>query len=398
MSGQETMTDSVQPSLPPGTGAVLAGRYRLESRIGRGGMADVFRGDDDVLHRPVAVKVFRFDTAAGDDRRRVDAEIRTLASLRHPGLVTVFDAGTADEPNGDGTPFLVMELITGPTLVQQLQAGPMRPEQAAQLGAELAATLGYVHASGVVHRDVKPANILLDTPIGGTGFTSKLTDFGIARLIDSTRLTSHGMTVGTANYLSPEQAQTGEATPASDVYSLGLVLIECLTGHLAYPGVGVEAALARLHRPPDIPREFGSEWTRLLTAMTDRTPQARPSTEQVNNTLTQLAVTSPIGPRAAEATPTDPTAVLSQQTARPGSTALLTKQRRRTRPGRASRGYLAVAAASVVTAVVVVVVVIVVTLTMRRTNTSGTPTPRPTYPSVSGPLGSHLQQLESTLP
>jgi serine/threonine protein kinase len=389
------MTDSVQPSLPPGTGAVLAGRYRLESRIGRGGMADVYRGDDDVLHRPVAVKVFRFDTAAGDDRRRVDAEVRTLASLRHPGLVTVFDAGTADEPNGDGTPFLVMELITGPTLAQQLQAGPLRPEQTAQLGSELAATLGYVHASGVVHRDVKPANILLDTPTGGgTGFTSKLTDFGIARLIDSTRLTSHGMTVGTANYLSPEQAQTGEATSASDVYSLGLVLIECLTGHLAYPGVGVEAALSRLQRPPAIPTEFGPDWTRLLTAMTDRAPQARPSTEQVNHTLTQLALTSPLEPRAAEATPSRATAVLSQQAARPGSTAPLTPQGRRTRPRLASRGYLAAAAALVV----VVVVVIVVTLTARGTNTSGTPTPKPTYPSVSGPLGRHLRQLESTLP
>jgi serine/threonine protein kinase len=396
MNGQETMTDSDQPSLPPGTGAVLAGRYRLESRIGRGGMADVFRGDDDVLHRPVAVKVFRFDTAAGDDRRRVDAEVRTLASLRHPGLVTVFDAGTADEPNGDGTPFLVMELITGPTLAQRLQAGPMRPEQTAQLGAELAATLGYVHASGVVHRDVKPANILLDTATGGgTGFTSKLTDFGIARLIDSTRLTSHGMTVGTANYLSPEQAQTGEATPASDVYSLGLVLIECLTGHLAYPGVGVEAALARLQRPPGIPAEFGSDWTRLLTAMTDRKPQARPSTEQVNSTLTQLAVTSPIELRAAEATPTDATAFLGQQITRPGSTALLTQQRR-TRPRLASV-YVA-AAALVVVVVIVGIVGIVLTLTMRRTTTSGTPTSRPTYPSVSGPLGSHLQQLESTLP
>lgn len=104
-----TETDPLSPT-HPGTGALLAGRYLLGARIGRGGMAEVFRAEDDVLHRSVAVKVFRFDTAAGDDRRRVDAEIRTFASLRHPGLVTVFDAGTEDEPNGDGTPLSLIHI------------------------------------------------------------------------------------------------------------------------------------------------------------------------------------------------------------------------------------------------------------------------------------------------
>ncbi|HEY2041751.1 MAG TPA: serine/threonine-protein kinase [Jatrophihabitans sp.] len=391
------MTDSAQPSLTPsGTGAILAGRYRLQARIGRGGMADVFRADDNVLSRPVAVKVFRFDTAAGDDRRRVDAEVRTLASLRHPGLVTVFDAGTADEPNGDGTPFLVMELITGPTLSQRLSEGPLPPEETAHLGAELAATLGYVHASGVVHRDVKPANILLDTPSNGTaGFSAKLTDFGIARLIDSTRLTMHGMTVGTANYLSPEQAQTGAVTPASDVYSLGLVLIECLTGHLAYPGIGVEAAIARLQRPPAIPAEFGPDWTQLLTAMTDRAPEARPSTEGVSRTLNQIAADSPVpGGETARSTPTRATTVLSEHDLAlrsAGSTTILTRPPRGAR-SLPHRVYLAAAAG------LVVLVVVVVALSSRSTGNSGKPAPIPSYPSVSGQLGSHLQQLERTLP
>ena len=169
-------------------GSVVAGRYRLGERIGRGGMADVFRADDELLHRPVALKVFRLDTPAGQDRRRIDAEVRILAALRHPGLVTVFDAGSVDEPGGESPSYLVMELINGPTLGDRLADGPLTAEQTSQLGADLSTTLSYIHASGVVHRDIKPANILLDTEgVGEAAFSAKLTDFGIARLLDSTR-------------------------------------------------------------------------------------------------------------------------------------------------------------------------------------------------------------------
>jgi serine/threonine protein kinase len=277
-------------------------------------MADVFAADDEVLRRRVAVKLFRFDTPAGDDQRRAEAEIRTLAGLRHPGLVTVFDAGSVSD-GGDPTPFIVMELISGPTLAQRIAGGPLPPEQVRRLGMELAATLAYVHSQGIVHRDIKPANVLLDTPAGasaagpadpdgatavvpgvaaaagldGHGVVTKLTDFGIAVLLDSTRLTTVGMTVGTANYLSPEQATTGHVTPASDIYSLGLVLLECLTGELAYPGTGVAAAAARVHRQPELPAWLTPAWRRLLASMTAYSPAERPSAAEVNQQLAALS-------------------------------------------------------------------------------------------------------------
>jgi serine/threonine protein kinase len=252
-------------------GSVLANRYRLGRRIGRGGMADVFEATDELLGRSVAIKMFRVD-ASPDDRRRIELEMRTLAALRHPGLVTVFDAGAVVGGADASTPFLVMELITGPSLARVLEDGPVDAEQTARIGEELAKTLAYVHNSNVVHRDVKPANVLLDThDASAAPFAAKLADFGISRVMDGARLTTHSTTVGTANYLSPEQARGHPIGPASDVYSLGLVLCECLTGELVYPGTGVDAAIARLHTPP------ATYWLRRrLAAAIDGNDQPRP--------------------------------------------------------------------------------------------------------------------------
>ena len=204
------------------------------------------------------------------------AEIRMLAGLSHTGLVTVFDAGQ------DGAAsYLVMELVTGTTLRRQLDDGPLTVQETARLGAAVAGALAYVHSRGIVHRDVKPANILI-----AEDATAKLTDFGVAKLLDAARITTTGTTLGTPNYLSPEQASGGPITGASDVYSLGLVLLECLTGVVALPGHGVAAAVARLHRQPEIPVGLGPKWVDLLARMTARDPGARPDPAAIASGLT----------------------------------------------------------------------------------------------------------------
>ncbi|GAC1441883.1 MAG: hypothetical protein NVSMB55_10900 [Mycobacteriales bacterium] len=288
------MTDVGVPEL-------LRGRYEVGPVIGAGGMARVHRATDTILGRAVAVKIFRTDVET-HDAQRVQDESRTLAALNHPGLVGVFDAGVTSGP-GAGSPYLVMELVDGPTLAQCCLDGSLPPAKVARIGAELAGALAHVHDRGIVHRDVKPANILLDR-----NRHAKLTDFGIARLVDSARHTATGLTVGTAPYLSPEQVTGGPVGPATDVYALGLVLLECLTGQREYPGNGVETALARLHRPPNVPTTLPDPWPGLLTAMTDPDPGRRPSAADA---AAALRTGSPLPGPAAPGTP--PTAVLTVQ-------------------------------------------------------------------------------------
>ncbi len=247
-------------------GSLLAGRYRLLDTVGVGGMAEVHRAEDTVLGRQVAVKVFRpgWDDTA---RRRFEAEVRTLAGLSHPGLVPVHDAGT-----GGDTPFLVMRLLEGRTLSAEIADGPLPTRRVRRLGAELAEALAYVHAQGVVHRDVKPSNVLfdaLDRPY--------LADFGLAHLPGATRLTRSDQMVGTAAYLAPEQVRGTDVDHPADIYALGLVLLECLTGHREYPGSEVEAAVARLHRSPAIPGHLPADLAGLLSAMTASDPERRPT-------------------------------------------------------------------------------------------------------------------------
>ncbi len=265
---------------PAQPGDVLDGRYRLVERIGEGGMGAVWKASDDALGRTVAVKVFAAGTAREDDAVRRDSEKRLLATLNHPSLVTLFDAHLEDEAR----PYLVMEYIDGGTLAELISAGPISRRDAASLAADLGEGLHVVHGAGIVHRDIKPANILLRPPLtAGHTFRAVLADFGIAYLLDAARVTAPGTAIGTAAYISPEQVRGLAPTTASDIYSLGLVLLEALTGRSAFPHqTPVEAISVRLTTPPEIPGDWGAGWQSLLRAMTEIDPERRPTALEVS--------------------------------------------------------------------------------------------------------------------
>ncbi len=264
-------------------GTLVAGRYEVLGSLACGGMADVLAARDHRLQRDVALKVAR--VTATTDRARFDAEIRLLASLQHPHLVRMFDAGVHE-----GDAFLVLELADGPTLGALLSSGPVPEERLHALGRDLAGALAHVHDKGIVHRDVKPANVL--TAADGRWL---LADFGIARLLDATGLTATGTAVGTPAYLAPEQVTGASATPATDVYALGLVLLEAATGRPAYPGDWREAARARLTQDPDV-AAAPAPWPALLAAMTASDPAERPTAAQVHAWLAADGVVDPTPP------------------------------------------------------------------------------------------------------
>jgi len=266
---------------------VLLERYELHDRLGRGGMATVFRALDLRLGREVAVKLFAPGTAVDDARRRTEATM--LARLSHPHLVSLHDAHFAAD--GDSTPsFLVMEVVNGEDLRSRLERGPLPAEEAVEIAAGIAEALVVVHDAGMVHRDLKPGNILLaESSVPGGRPVVKLADFGIAHLVGSERITTIGTVIGTAGYLSPEQIFGGEPGPSADIYSLGLVVLEALTGVREYPGTPVEAVAARAARDPRIPASLPEDWRGLLGAMTSRDPEVRPTALEVAIMSRELA-------------------------------------------------------------------------------------------------------------
>lgn len=258
-------------TLSPGTS--LSDRWELVAHLASGGMGDVYRARDTRLARDVAIKVLREGVSEGP--QRFSREVETLSRFQHPNIVVMFDVG-----EHDGRPFIVMELIDGPALSEVIREDPLDLDEAARTGAAVASALAYAHDRGIIHRDVKPSNVLYDRE-----GDAHLADFGIAHLADLTAITTTGVAVGTASYVAPEQLTGQDAGPSTDVYSLGLVLLEATTGERAFRGTPTEAALVRLSTNPTIPEGVPAPWRRLLRAMTAREQEARPSAREVADLL-----------------------------------------------------------------------------------------------------------------
>src|SRR5216683_7210670 len=255
----------------PYTSVMLAGRYRLDQPISAGAIGEVWRGLDAVLARPVAIKLLRAEYAHhADTLERFRAEARHAGSLSHPGIAQVYDYGEADPPH---PPFLVLELVDGPSLAGLLAGGPLDPARVMDMVAQAAAGLYAAHAAGLVHRDIKPGNLLV-SPDG----TVKITDFGIAYAAGSAPLTRTGALIGTPAYLAPERVAGASAGPASDLYSLGIVAYECLAGAPPFTGTPMEVALAHQYQslpplPPTVPLPVAA----LVAELTARDPALRPA-------------------------------------------------------------------------------------------------------------------------
>ena len=269
---------------------LLKNRYVVGDVIGQGGMAAVHRAHDSSLGRDVAIKLFPSTTDEAA-LARSEAEVNVLATLSHHALVTLLDAGIDRTTPGENRIFLVMELIAGSDLQRTIATESLVSRQIGQIGYDLAEALQYIHHHGVVHRDVKPSNVMfVDYSDDSVRARVKLTDFGIAhRGVE--KASPDTVTTGTAAYLSPEQVQRHEVGPPTDVYSLGLVLLECFTGIIAFPGAPTESALARLTSDPEIPRSIGEGWRSLLRAMTARDPADRPTAGELVLAIRSLVVT-----------------------------------------------------------------------------------------------------------
>jgi serine/threonine-protein kinase len=253
------------------TPLVLSHRYRLDERLASGGMGEVWKATDELLGRPVAVKVLKEQYVSDESfRERFRAEARFAASLQHSGIAQVYDYGEQDE-----LAYLVMELVPGETLSRILSVeGRLSTDTALDIIGQAARALHVAHTAGIIHRDIKPANLMV-TAEG----VVKITDFGIARGGGSSTMTQTGQVMGTAQYVSPEQATGRRITPASDLYSLGVVAYECLAGMPPF-AADTPIALALMHvreDPPPLPSDVPPAVRGLVTAMLAKDPDDRPA-------------------------------------------------------------------------------------------------------------------------
>ena len=394
---------------------VVGGRYRLGEVIGRGGMSSVYCARDENLGRDVALKLFAPQAPDADELKRQEAEIQLLATLNHPGLVTLFDAGIDTRIPDEPRPFLTMELVEGQDLRARIRHSTVPLEELAVIGAGIADALAFAHDRGIIHRDIKPGNILLVQIRPGEPLRPKLTDFGIARIVDATRLTATGTMVGTAAYLSPEQALGKPLGPSTDIYSLGLVLLECIKGTVEYPGSAVESAVARLHRAPEIPEDLPSEWADLIRSMTAIEPLERPAAADIETALRQALVSpastpgelAPETTRVLPAMPFHPPSITAEESVDelreaagpdaslavgqvPGTAhEALNQDRAKDSKKRTKRFWLA--------AVLALVVVAAAVAAALMTLSAQSPADVVPYPTVTGVLGEHLEELQKSV-
>ncbi|GAA0966525.1 hypothetical protein GCM10009550_69020 [Actinocorallia libanotica] len=288
----------------------MAGRYRLLTPLGEGSMGVAWRAHDEHMRRDVALKRLRLPASGTGQHEvlvaRMEREARAAGRLRHPHIITVYDQFRDEED----LPWIVMDLVPGPSLAGLLEsAGPVSPEEAGRIGAHVAEALAAAHAEGVVHRDIKPGNILLEEG------RSILTDFGIASLDDaSTALTATGTIVGTPAYLAPEQIRGESATPASDVWSLGATLYTAVEGRTPFQGPNTAALLFAISQAEHEPPRNAGPLTPVLRALMNPVPADRPTAAEAAVLLREAAGDTPVVPApraAASALPVPSTMALS---------------------------------------------------------------------------------------
>ncbi|MCH0557640.1 serine/threonine-protein kinase [Streptomyces sp. MUM 16J] len=347
------------------------GRFELIERLGSGGMGTVWRARDTVLHREVALKAVRQDTDASHTvRERVMREARALARLSDPHVVTVYEVIEA-EPH----PWIVMELVPGTSLQQRIAAGPLSPAETARIGRQLLSALRAAHAAGIQHRDVKPANILI-RPNG----TAALTDFGIAALQGATALTASGELIGTPEYMAPERIRGRDDDPASDLWSLGLVLYVCTEGASPLRRATTLATLAAVLDEPVPPPVRSGPLAPVLQSLLVRDPAARPDAGQLDAMLAEVeAGTAPCWAQPTMTAARMPTPVLQAPPT----------QQDVPKPGRPTRSRTTVFLAATAVLAVTTATALVVTFHAHEDNkpTAGpagaTPTARPTPTSLT---------------
>lgn len=274
-------------------GSLVLNRFLVERRLGAGGFGVVYEAWDGRLERAVAVKAIE---ARGEARRRVLREARAAARLSHPGIVTLYEMGEED-----GSALLVSELVEGETLAELSAEGELSDRELGELGADLCEALDHAHARGVVHRDVKPQNVLVAED--GEGPRAKLMDFGVASIADAATLTAPGDVVGTLAYMAPEQAEGRPAGPEADVYSLALTLYECWSGENPVRRAGAAAtarAIGARPRPlrrlrPDLPRDL----CETVDGCLQRRASRRPGLEELGTALENALPSLPERPRSA---------------------------------------------------------------------------------------------------